>query len=142
MLQCKNFWRSAVGARTSLYRHYDGDGRLLYVGISLCHLTRLGQHRSSSEWFWDIANITVEHFETREQAVAAEAEAVRLEVPKCNVRRAPLNVKPTLVRLTQSVLDRIEAVAGKNQRAAFIREAVDRELDRREAAQSDTDKPK
>ncbi|MFV1536971.1 hypothetical protein [Phaeobacter sp. JH204B] len=55
--------------------------------------------------------------------------------------RPPLNVKPTLVRLTQSVLDRIEAVAGKNQRAAFIREAVDRELDRREAAQSGTDKP-
>ena len=44
-----------------------------------------------------------------------------------------MNVKPTVVRLTQEALDRIEKVAGPNQRAAFIREAVDNELDRREA---------
>lgn len=46
--------------------------------------------------------------------------------------RPPMNVKPTVVRLTQEALDRIEKVAGPNQRAAFIREAVDNELDRRE----------
>lgn len=44
-----------------------------------------------------------------------------------------MNVKPTVVRLTQDALDRIEKVAGPNQRAAFIREAVDNELDRRES---------
>lgn len=44
-----------------------------------------------------------------------------------------MNVKPTVVRLTQEALDRIEKVAGPNQRAAFIREAVDNELDRRES---------
>ena len=43
-----------------------------------------------------------------------------------------MNVKPTVVRLTQEALDRIEKVAGPNQRAAFIREAVDNELERRE----------
>ncbi|MDV4167835.1 hypothetical protein [Rhodovulum sp. FJ3] len=43
-----------------------------------------------------------------------------------------MNVKPTVVRLTQEALDRIERIAGPNQRAAFIREAVDNELDRRE----------
>lgn len=46
--------------------------------------------------------------------------------------RPPMNVKPTVVRLTQEALDRIEKVAGPNQRASFIREAVDNELDRRE----------
>lgn len=44
-----------------------------------------------------------------------------------------MNVKPTVVRLTQEALDRIEKIAGPNQRAAFIREAVDNELERREA---------
>ena len=44
-----------------------------------------------------------------------------------------MNVKPTVVRLTKEALDRIEKIAGPNQRAAFIREAVDNELDRREA---------
>lgn len=47
--------------------------------------------------------------------------------------RPPLNVKAVPVRLTLEQLDRIERVAGPNQRAAFIREAVDNELDRREA---------
>ncbi|WP_209033535.1 hypothetical protein [Phaeobacter italicus] len=44
-----------------------------------------------------------------------------------------MNVKPTVVRLSQEALDRIEKIAGPNQRAAFIREAVDSELERREA---------
>lgn len=47
--------------------------------------------------------------------------------------RPPMNVKATVVRLTQEALDRIEKVAGPNQRASFIREAVDNELERREA---------
>ena len=47
--------------------------------------------------------------------------------------RPPLNVKPTLVRLTQEALDRIEKIVGPNKRAAFIRDAVDNELERREA---------
>lgn len=47
--------------------------------------------------------------------------------------RPPLNVKPTVVRLSEEALDRIEKVAGPNQRAAFIREAVENELKRREA---------
>lgn len=48
--------------------------------------------------------------------------------------RPPLNVKPTVVRLTQEALDRIENAVGPNKRAEFIREAVDNELERREAA--------
>lgn len=42
--------------------------------------------------------------------------------------------KPTMVRLTEDTRQRIEAVAGKNRMAVFIREAVERELERREKA--------
>lgn len=49
--------------------------------------------------------------------------------------RPPLNrksvTKPTLVRLTEDVADRIDALAGPNKRAEFIREAIDKELARR-----------
>lgn len=38
----------------------------------------------------------------------------------------------TAVRLTQNTMARIEAVAGKNRMAAFIREAVEAELRKRE----------
>lgn len=46
--------------------------------------------------------------------------------------RPPLNVKPTLVRLPNGVAERIDMLVGANKRAEFIREAVERELRRRE----------
>lgn len=46
--------------------------------------------------------------------------------------RPPMNVKPMLVRLPAGMAERIDAVAGENRRAEFIREAVERELKRRE----------
>ncbi len=46
--------------------------------------------------------------------------------------RPPLGVKPTMVRLTEDVRRRIVALVGDNRMAAFIREAVDAELERRE----------
>ena len=53
--------------------------------------------------------------------------------------RPPLNEKAathaTVVRLTTELRDRIEAIAGKGQMAAFIRAAIETELERREAAQ-------
>lgn len=38
--------------------------------------------------------------------------------------RPPLHNKPTQVRLPEAVMAQIDAVAGRNQRAKFIREAV------------------
>lgn len=46
--------------------------------------------------------------------------------------RPPLKVKPMLVRLPEGVAERIDAIAGENRRAEFIREAVEKELRRRE----------
>lgn len=43
-----------------------------------------------------------------------------------------MNVKETKVRLTDEQRERIEALVGKNRMAEFIREAVERELKRRE----------
>lgn len=50
--------------------------------------------------------------------------------------RPPLNLKQTPVRLPAKDLERIDALEGPNRRAAFIRNAVAEELDRRET-QSD-----
>jgi hypothetical protein len=48
--------------------------------------------------------------------------------------RPPLHIKPILIRLPKGVAERIDAVMGKeNRRAEFIRDAVVRELARREA---------
>lgn len=48
--------------------------------------------------------------------------------------RPPLNVKETKVRLTEDQRARIERAAGPGRMAEFIREAIENELARREAA--------
>ena len=68
-----------------LYRHFDADGRLLYVGVSLCALMRLRQHQGSSHWAGSIASITIEKFPDRHSASAAEMRAIEWEKPAHNI---------------------------------------------------------
>src|SRR5216684_544311 len=56
--------------------------------------------------------------------------------------RPPLNVRPTVVRLSVEMIARIEAVAGKHRMSQFLREAAEAELLRREASAASHDKPK
>lgn len=51
--------------------------------------------------------------------------------------RPPLKVKSTVVRLPEGLGERIDALAGKQRRAAFIREVVEREVERLEKQQRD-----
>ena len=44
--------------------------------------------------------------------------------------RPPLNMKIATVRLSDETLKRIDALVGKHRRPTFIREAVERELER------------
>ena len=69
-----------------VYRHYNDDGDLLYVGMSSAFMQRQRSHRKS-DWFAEIAIITVEHYATRGDAIAAEAKAILCENPRYNVRR-------------------------------------------------------
>jgi metal-responsive CopG/Arc/MetJ family transcriptional regulator len=46
--------------------------------------------------------------------------------------RPPLNLKDFHINLSEDVVKRIDALVGPNRRAIFIRDAVDREVRRRE----------
>lgn len=46
--------------------------------------------------------------------------------------RPPLNVKPVLVRLPEASIAKIDDLVGPFNRAKFIREAVETEIERRE----------
>ena len=70
---------------TELYRHFNDLNELLYVGISLNTFARLSQHKDHSHWFKKIERVTVNHFETREEARAAEREAIKTENPLFNI---------------------------------------------------------
>ena len=92
---------------TQLYRHFDKDNKLLYVGISVDALDRLQSHRSQAFWFDKIRKITIEDYSTRKEALKAEREAAEKESPiynisltdKCKIRHerlsATLNQQPT-----------------------------------------------
>ncbi|WP_226780315.1 GIY-YIG nuclease family protein [Oceaniglobus trochenteri] len=57
---------------TALYRHYDADGALLYVGVTCDPCRRIAQHESGSSWYTQVASVEVQWFDAREIAIAAE----------------------------------------------------------------------
>ena len=85
--------------RTALYRHFDASGVLLYVGIAVCPLSRQKAHTCGAHWYGDIASISIEWHHTREQALAAEIDAIRQERPLHNiagvVRKSATPIPPT-----------------------------------------------
>lgn len=86
-------WRPPVKKRdlekpTELYRHFDTQGGLLYVGIALSTHERLKGHRFASAWFKQVVTITIERFPTRAEAESAERAAIKAEKPLHNIAHA------------------------------------------------------
>jgi len=76
-----NLWRSNI-----LYRLYDADGELLYVGITREVAQRMKNHRYASRaWFGRVASIETTTFPSHFDAWQAEGEAIRTEGPLFNV---------------------------------------------------------
>lgn len=87
------------GKPTTLYRFFDADGKLLYIGITEVGAMRFGGHRGTKHWWWEVANITTEHFECRDDALDAEADAIRAESPQYNVvHNGPQPAQPRIPR--------------------------------------------
>ena len=83
--QSKPRYENSNGRVFHLYRHFDSEGVLLYVGVSLSALTRLVAHQQNSHWFWDIGRVDVSKFETRQASLDAEIQAIRNEKPLYNI---------------------------------------------------------
>jgi hypothetical protein len=69
---------------TALYRYRDTAGRLLYIGITYSLGGRERGHSRSSIWMQLVASSTVERRPEREDALAAEREAIETEHPLFN----------------------------------------------------------
>lgn len=74
----------------TVYRFFDADGDLLYIGRTASMGVRLAEHAStngrSSHWFKKARTIKVEHFDSTTAAFHAEREAIRAEHPRFNVK--------------------------------------------------------
>lgn len=77
------------GAGFWLYRLYDAEGALLYVGCPASTRTRLQAGLCRKDWLGEIAHIQVQEFATLQAALAEEAVALVAEGPLHNVTEAP-----------------------------------------------------
>lgn len=67
-----------------VYRMFDANGALLYIGMSNDFAYRLWQHMSEKPWAHEIAKQTVTRYASRQEAEDAEAAAIAAEAPRYN----------------------------------------------------------
>lgn len=70
--------------RTALYRAFDANDKLLYVGITDGVETRFKVHQKNAEWWPLMVRRDIEWFDTRRDAMRAEAAAIVGEGPLYN----------------------------------------------------------
>lgn len=74
----------------ALYRFWDKNNTLLYIGISNNFLGRITQHTSTAEWFPQASYVTLEHFDSRLEVEQAEKNAIKSELPLYNKTHNPI----------------------------------------------------
>jgi predicted GIY-YIG superfamily endonuclease len=68
----------------TLYRIFNADGELLYVGATVNPSQRFQVHGGTKPWWEESASMTMQHLETWEELVEAEIQAIKTESPKYN----------------------------------------------------------
>lgn len=67
-----------------VYRCYDVDGRLVYVGCTIDPATRVETHRKQSWWGHQIHSVRFIVFPNKDYALTREREAIGEERPRWN----------------------------------------------------------
>jgi hypothetical protein len=80
--------------RTAVYRVFGEEHLLLYIGMTNSIPIRWNGHEAVQPWWDELRSLTVEWYESRPEADAAEEAAIRAERPKYNVTY----LKPSLVK--------------------------------------------
>lgn len=78
--------RIRVRHPVNVYRLYDADGVLLYVGKGQM-FERIYNHSISTQWFKQVVRAEIDHFDTEDEAKIAEAIQIRDLNPKYNKAR-------------------------------------------------------
>ena len=72
---------------TVIYLLYDANSKLLYVGVTERGFNRLSQHFHHQPWWGQVASTRFEHYATRAEALAREAQLIESEGPLHNIQR-------------------------------------------------------
>lgn len=79
----------STSTATSVYRYYDENGVLLYVGITSRGIARNSEHNTSKDWWKYVTAQEVEHYTTRRGAMARERELITSRRPPFNKQHNP-----------------------------------------------------
>jgi antitoxin (DNA-binding transcriptional repressor) of toxin-antitoxin stability system len=77
--------RSSGPRETAVYRLYDADETLLYVGITYDIKTRFADHKADKEWWPEVSTKEIRWLPDREAAWAEEQRVIHEEHPRYNV---------------------------------------------------------
>lgn len=80
-------------SETIVYRLFDSQGILLYVGITSRSLSRIDEHIASKEWAGLVSTVRIERFNDRNVASLAERAAILTEHPIHNLALNPERVQ-------------------------------------------------
>ena len=69
----------------AVYRFFDVEGDLLYVGVAQSITQRWADHAASKPWFGDVHHMTVVWYSDLATAEAIEREAIPDERPRYNI---------------------------------------------------------
>lgn len=91
--RCDPCWQAAIAEKnaranagpTALYRLFDANGRLLYIGTSIEPERRFREHRKTAKWWPQVARREVEWLEVNGMAALhAELAVITAESPLWN----------------------------------------------------------
>lgn len=114
----------------AVYRIFNADDELLYVGVTKNIAARMKQHQRSQAWWPSVASITTTWFETVEAASAAEIAAIQTEQPSSNINgvgaraATPYRGGHSRVETAPATRKRLLAVAQLRKRAEVDSRAV------------------
>lgn len=72
--------------RHHVYRLFDRDGELLYIGATSNIGSRLNDYRRNCVWWHRVGFVDSDEYPTRAEAFAAEAAAIREHQPELNTQ--------------------------------------------------------
>lgn len=117
--------------RTALYRFYDADERLLYVGITNDPWRRWRQHVQEKAWYPQVKHQAVTWYDSRITAEMAERVAIRHERPCFNIAGAVRPVEEEAPEMPEEEASADDLALAAEPEPA---KSVDPELNRRRTA--------
>jgi len=80
--------RCAPNRFGAVYRAYNDQDELLYIGVTENPSQRHARHKKDRDWWHEVAYLDWEFYATYGEAVDVERDAIEAEQPRYNVARA------------------------------------------------------